>query len=283
MWETWLEYHGNHGGGFRVAHDIGAGPGNAAQELSKHFSHVYVSDPGELNIAAARQMLQPPEKFTCSRQPAEAAWLDDASVDLACICMALHFMDPDAAIYQAAKAMRPGGTLAICTYSFKVRFPRCPRLDSLWLEVVTVAVKLAGEHCIPRAVEGLQRVVTGLDYASLPEHLFHDVTRLRINAGRDEKDAFCFFDDEGFAHAETKVKTHEQVHEVADDGWRREVDTDWLRGFLANSHLGLKDDEYDMPSWKELERTINEELGGHVLVEWPVAMIMASKNGLKPR
>lgn len=25
MWETWLEYHGNHGGGFRVAHDIGAG------------------------------------------------------------------------------------------------------------------------------------------------------------------------------------------------------------------------------------------------------------------
>lgn len=170
-----------------IWHELG--PGNAAQELSKHFSHVYVSDPGELNIAAARQMLQPPEKFTCSRQPAEAAWLEDASVDLACICMALHFTDPDAAIYQAAKAMRPGGTLAICTYSFKVRFPRCPRLDSLWLEVVTVAVKtfLAGEHCIPRAVEGLQRVVTGLDYASLPEHLFHDVTRLRINAGGETR------------------------------------------------------------------------------------------------
>ncbi|KJZ75805.1 hypothetical protein HIM_04962 [Hirsutella minnesotensis 3608] len=278
MWEAWLRYHESHGGGFRAAHDIGAGPGVAALELSKHFSHVFVSDAGELNIAEAKQNLQPSERFTCSQVPAEVSWLGDASVDFACICMALHFMDPDIAIRNAAKAIRPGGTLAICTYSFKLNFPGCRKLQRLWLDVMTVAVRsfMVGEYCIPRAVEGLRRVMIGLDYASIPEELFGHVQRWQISV-ENEKKPFCFFDDDEFKHAKSNVQAHEQVQQIIDHSWRREVDVDWLRGILASSNLGLTEEQCEMPSWRELQRVIDEEMAGKVIIEWPVAMIMATR------
>lgn len=296
MWEAWLRYHESHGGRFEAAHDIGAGmrtnrtpnrpvnlmsepgPGVASLELSKYFSHVFVSDAGELNIAEAKQNLQPSEKFTCSQVPAEVSWLADASIDFACICMALHFMDPDVAIRNAAKTIRSGGTLAICTYSFKLSFPGCRKLERLWLEVITVAVRsfMAGEYCIPRAIEGLRRVMIGLDYASFPEELFSHVQRLQINVNNKQK-PFCFFDDDEFKHAESNVQAQEQVHQTVDDSWRREVDVDWLKGILASSNLGMTEEQYDMPSWRELQRIIDEEMAGKVTIEWPVAMIMATR------
>lgn len=120
--------------------------------------------------------------------------------------------------------------------------------------------------------------MTGLDYAALPAELFHAVSRLQIRVGEHEEDAFRFFDDKEFKTAESKVMAHEKVQNIQDASWRKEVDVNWLKGLLENSHLGLKEEEYSTTSWKELEHTINTELGGRVVVQWSVAMIMATRN-----
>ncbi|PHH87719.1 hypothetical protein CDD83_8509 [Cordyceps sp. RAO-2017] len=103
MWDMWMSYHRSHGGRFEAAHDIGAGPGTAARALAHFFDHVYVSDAGKHNIATARQQLRPASRFSFSSSPAEAGWLADRTVDMACICMALHFMDAGAALRAAAR------------------------------------------------------------------------------------------------------------------------------------------------------------------------------------
>ncbi|KFY11076.1 hypothetical protein V492_04679 [Pseudogymnoascus sp. VKM F-4246] len=280
MWATWLDYHEQHGGLLHAAHDIGAGSGFSANILSHYFSHVYVSDPGEGNIAAARKLLRPASRFSFTQKPGEARWLQEESVDFASICIAIHWMDAEQVLSNVAASLRPGGTLAICAYSFLVNFPGCHKLETLWAETMRNSVKGFVERgCVGAdELKGMRKFLVGLDGTPVNAALYTDISRLQVNMRKDEAMPFCFVPHDFLELPESKVRPNEDVRYMQDEEWRMEVDVPWLKGYLHSSNMPFNDEVWNSGNWKELEHIISHELGGKVVVEWPVAMILATKN-----
>ena len=84
--------------------DLGAGTGRVTRELARRFEDVVAVEPDERMRALNSEALA---------GSAEAIPLEDASVDAVFVGEAFHWFDPDAAIPEIARVLRPRGGLAI--------------------------------------------------------------------------------------------------------------------------------------------------------------------------
>ncbi len=84
--------------------DLGAGTGRVTPELARRFENVVAVEPDERMRALNSEALA---------GSAEAIPLEDASVDAVFVGEAFHWFDPDAAIPEIARVLRPRGGLAI--------------------------------------------------------------------------------------------------------------------------------------------------------------------------
>jgi trans-aconitate 3-methyltransferase len=257
------------------------GPGTAAKILAYFFPHVVVSDAGQNNVESSKAYLRPAENFTFKHSPAEQECLSPQSVDFAAVCMAMHYMDEEAAVRTIAKSLRLGGTFAAVTYSFMLKFPERPRLAEIWFDVLSHEsdrfVKMG--RLFPAAIKGCSKAMSGLDFVPLPEDLFEPgAVRMQINVTEGEEHPFLFVrpSADSFMLPEKKYGASDVVKYARDDGWRKECDVEWLKGFLISCHLGFGDQTWKMDSWKEFE-SIVRDAGGEVTVEWPVAIILATR------
>ncbi|KAM3465834.1 hypothetical protein MY5147_009186 [Beauveria neobassiana] len=279
MFAAWIKYHEEHGGKLDDAHDIGAGSGTGAAFLSQVFAHTYVSDPGEANIAIARTRLQPAGNFTFNQAPAEVQWPGPSTVDMAVVCNALHWTDAPVVMANLAATLRPGGSFACCMQAFRVNFPQSSKLDALWLEATeTVMSKLHGEGALSDAIlAGIRNCYSGYEGVAVPQEHFTDVRRWHVNVRAGDATPYRFTKVGEFEENPRQVKDGEREENIEDPGWQRQVDVNWLRGFLRTTTLPLGDDIWKLPPWKELERVVNEEFGGQVTAEWPVYMLLATR------
>jgi SAM-dependent methyltransferase len=97
----------------RVAVDVGAGNGQAAQALATRFEQVLALEPSEAQLANAPSW----ERVRFQRGAAEATGLPDASADLLVAAQAFHWFDHPAFFAEVKRVVRPGGTLAIWCYT----------------------------------------------------------------------------------------------------------------------------------------------------------------------
>lgn len=262
-----------------------------------------ISDAGAANIRSAKANLASPTntKFTFLHTPAEQAHatLRPGSVDFVSVGMAFHYFDAPAAIRSIATMLKPGGTLAAATYSFRLRFPGRPALDELWFAAASKeSLRLIREEALfPAAVRGLAAAMAGLDFVELPEAWFEKgATRVLVNGtaeGEEEdededeeqlrstnaNDSMAFVqEDPCWEPSVRRVGRADVCKQTRDAGWRREADCAWLRGFLASCQMGFGERTWEMPEWRMLEEVVNSAEGGRVTVEWPVAMILATRN-----
>ncbi len=84
--------------------DLGAGTGRVTRELAGRFEHVVAVEPDERMRALHGEAVA---------GSAEAIPLDDASVDAVFVGEAFHWFDPEAAIPEITRVLRPRGGLAI--------------------------------------------------------------------------------------------------------------------------------------------------------------------------
>ena len=84
--------------------DLGAGTGRVTRELVRRFEHVVAVEPDERMRALHGEAVA---------GSAEAIPLEDASVDAVFVGEAFHWFDPEAAIPEIARVLRPRGGLAI--------------------------------------------------------------------------------------------------------------------------------------------------------------------------
>lgn len=177
--------------------------------------------------------------------------------------------------------MKPGATLAAVTYGFKLRFPGHPVLEELWYRVASKeSLRLIREGLFPAAVKGLAAAMSGLDFVPLPEEVFRPgAKRIMINADEAEERPLYFVDEDRscWEPAPNRVGPSDSREFVKDQSWRRKADTAWLRGFLASCQMGFGQQTWETDEWKELEGVVHSA-GGQVIVEWPVAMILATRN-----
>lgn len=261
-----------------------------------------VSDAGAANIRSAKANLASASttKFTFLHTPAEQAHatLAPASVDFVSVGMAFHYFDAPAAIRSIATMLKPGGTFVAATYGFRLRFPGRPALDALWFTVASAeSLRLIREGVLfPAAVRGLAAAMAGLDFVEVPEKWFEPgAVRVLVNgtaegeeeqkqgtmwAGVNGNGPLAFVEEDPcWEPSVRRVGPSDRCQTMRDAGWRREADCAWLRGFLTSSQMGFGERTWAMPEWRMLEEIVSSAEGGNVTVEWPVAMLMATRNG----
>lgn len=199
--------------------------------------------------------------------------------------MAFHYFDAPVAIRSIAETLRPGGTLAAVTYGFRLRFPDHPAMEKLWYAAASnESLRLIREgRLFPAAVRGLAAAMAGLDFVPLPLDWFEPgAVRMLINTNDDiveKSQPLCFVDEDQscWEPAPSRSRPTDVKKVISDKNWRREADVAWLRGFLGSSQMGFDQQTWETAEWRQLEQMVRAE-GGQVTVEWPVAMILATRN-----
>lgn len=106
------------------AWDCGCGNGQSALGLAAHYDAVYASDP------SAEQIGNAPEHphITYHVERAEHSLLPDHSTDLITVAQALHWFDFERFYTEVRRVLKPGGILAVWTYSLPVIVPEVDAL-----------------------------------------------------------------------------------------------------------------------------------------------------------
>ncbi len=96
-----------------TAWDCGTGSGQAAVGLATHFDSVIATDPSADQLANA----QPHPKVSYRNTAAESSGLDAGSIDLLTVAQAIHWFDLDRFYAEAKRVLKPGGVIAVWTYT----------------------------------------------------------------------------------------------------------------------------------------------------------------------
>jgi SAM-dependent methyltransferase len=98
--------------------DVGCGPGSLSEALSAHVGadHVAAIEPSEQFAAATRERLPVADVQVGAAE--SLPWADD-TFDAALAQLVVNFMsDPDAGVGEMRRVVRPGGTVAACTWDY---------------------------------------------------------------------------------------------------------------------------------------------------------------------
>ncbi|KAL5342116.1 S-adenosyl-L-methionine-dependent methyltransferase [Aspergillus crustosus] len=123
LYSTIIAHHTSTGGQLNSLIDLGTGPGNVAQNLSKHFTKTTGLDPSQGMIETARSLADPDAlaqgKIAFEVSTAEEIGrnltppIADGSVDLIVAATAAHWFDMPKFWQRAARVLKPGGSVAI--------------------------------------------------------------------------------------------------------------------------------------------------------------------------
>ena len=108
------------------AWDCATGNGQAAVSLAKYFSHVDATDISTEQI----ENHIPHPKIHYGISPAEHTSFADSSFDLITVATAVHWFDPASFHKEVDRVLKPGGILAVWTYSY---FSIQPEIDEIIL------------------------------------------------------------------------------------------------------------------------------------------------------
>jgi SAM-dependent methyltransferase len=123
LYDLLFEFHARGGAqpaAWEQAVDFGTGVGQIIPSLLQRFEKVVGSDLNEAQIDIARTRLLPTygiDRVELHVGPAERCdWIKDGTADLVIAATAVHWFDSQAWIRQAARLLKPGGTLAFWIY-----------------------------------------------------------------------------------------------------------------------------------------------------------------------
>lgn len=250
LYKEILAHHEAHGGGFDTAHDIGAGYGLATRDfLSKHFKHVWTSDPVAHNLQAAKAQLKDrvdAGRVTVVEAAAEDEWLPSESVDLVTAFECLHWSDPEKSIPAIGAQLKPGGTFAAVYYMSPLLLDN-PVADAAWSKIM----HKSGLIWLDQHPKGAKRAQDGCNSSvPLPTTIFEPgARRIRINAGlvkptselRDARVPFAFgikdFDQILSWSFVGKDDICEQREDLENWAKRDEVDAAWFRELVETFQL----------------------------------------------
>src|SRR5690606_36381503 len=119
----------------RVVVDVGAGTGLFTRLISAPGRTVIAVEPSRPMLDELSRTLP---GVVALEAPAEAMPLPDASADAVVCAQAWHWVDPPAASAEAARVLRPGGSL---TLLWNLRDERVP-----WVRALGEAMRADGDH-----------------------------------------------------------------------------------------------------------------------------------------
>ncbi|KAM9009928.1 putative methyltransferase [Ara ararauna] len=145
--------------------DVGCGSGQGTRFLAEHFKKVVGTDISEAQIQEAREGPSMPN-VSYSVCPAEELPFTDASVDLLTSFTAAHWFDLEKFMREAKRVVRPGGCVAISTYTvdMSLRYGKCSeKLTQVFRELWDVLLKYSHQR-IKHVLEDYKEIFEALPF-----------------------------------------------------------------------------------------------------------------------
>ncbi len=114
------------------AWDVGTGNGQAAIGLAGHYQAVIATDPSEQQIALAT----PNERVRYRVATAEHSPIEDGSIDLVTVALAVHWFNLDRFYAEVKRVLKPEGILAVWCYNLTEITPRVDAVMYSYYHVV---------------------------------------------------------------------------------------------------------------------------------------------------
>lgn len=295
-----FDYHKKIGaGGLTLAHDVGTGPGNVANELvARGFEQVIASDASPEHAAAAQFFLRgrhDVSKFMAVSAAAETLgttadsglWLGKTDLITAAECIPI--MDMSAAMKTFHSLLSPGGTLAVWFYGRPIFLADDSDTGEVHAEtqaaydrLPTTAFGRVRPQKQTKWQESTNTMVSWLEDLPIDyEASWADVHRYTWNRDRP----MCFFGDEACDFVPEATSLADPEKETRRDVKDRTIFA--ARWTVDNARLFVK---ANLPAfaqsdalWAELEpmfQDLETAMGGagaSLVVTWPVTLILARK------
>ena len=281
--------------------DVGSGVGIASTIFASDFNLVYLLDHSPQNNEKARVFLGEwvqrhslKTKLEITESTAEEGHEFVKDADLLICATTAHFIDPDSLITSAARMLRPGGTLAICSYMVPVFPDQSKHFSDTFCKAVTRTIGL----CIPPGDEDAKsllsrataRISAGdglLDSVPVPKEFFEDVQRVHINPDAEKvMDIFRSSFPVPCKPIPSRVDGDERKlyynsgKDWQAEGWCFPVDSKWLHNFMATTrpaNIEMSDEQYQS-MYGEWDRVFESECpSGSTRALWGVNLILATR------
>ncbi|EPS44339.1 hypothetical protein H072_1673 [Dactylellina haptotyla CBS 200.50] len=140
LYQLIIDYHSAKGGEFDTVLDVGCGPGTAVSNLGQQFAHAIGIDPSEGMISAAKALggttsISEPIRFEVAAAEDLGSALEppiaEGSIDVITSATASHWFDMPKFWHQAAKTLKPGGTVALWTGAHIRCTPPTPNYEAV--------------------------------------------------------------------------------------------------------------------------------------------------------
>ncbi|KAI8628203.1 methyltransferase domain-containing protein [Xylariaceae sp. FL1651] len=256
--------------------DLGCGHGLIARALSPHFQRVLAIDPSAGMVEQARRMTDD-AKITFRQGRAEdlSPLVRPASVDMAVAGQAAHWFDYSVVWRELARALKPGGTVALWGYVDNVLMAAEPATAVMEKFVYGFGDAAPGIEAMGPYWEQPGRNILRnlLRSVQVPEDDWRDVTRLEHEPGKLDKEDVCWLrktmklgELEAYtrtfscysgwkdAHPEAKSRTEGGKGDVVDVMWDHMIDS--------------------VPEWKSMGERWRE---AEVVSDWGTYIIMARR------
>ncbi len=122
-----------------TAWDSATGSGQAALGLAPYFEKVIATDASKSQIEHSH----PHDKIEYRVAPSESSRINDSSVNLATVATAIHWINTDKFYLEVKRVSKPGGIIAIWTYSESEINPEIDPIVKKYSKVII------GEHWPP--------------------------------------------------------------------------------------------------------------------------------------
>ncbi|PWY78018.1 S-adenosyl-L-methionine-dependent methyltransferase, partial [Aspergillus sclerotioniger CBS 115572] len=153
--ELVIRHHEETGGNFDVLLDVGCGPGNATRDLALSFTAAVGVDPGLEMIQAAQGLGgltmadQPISYHVASAENCTSVPGTENGVDLLTAAMAAHWFSMPEFWAEAAKVVKPGGTVALWTSSSFFCHPATPNAQEVQKALFRLELDALGPYELP--------------------------------------------------------------------------------------------------------------------------------------
>jgi SAM-dependent methyltransferase len=286
--------------------DIGAGIGVAATSFAHDFEIVHLSDPSPLNIDKARKFLSEwaqnngaTTTFEFSQSTGEESYkhTGESQADMVICATAAHFMDPDGLIAAISRILRPGGTLAVFTYSTPTFPDQSDRLERSFAKVVADVHQFStlkpGDDQDKEFFNIINKLISRFssgrgmhDSIPIPDESYADTRRIYINVDKTMQDIHGENHPSWVELIPSRVSSTDTVIDYRSgtdpqaEGWSFATDKEWIRKLLDSFSLtGIPlTDDGRTKLYSEWERVFDEECpSGTVRAVWPVNILLGTR------